>query len=63
MFGVVSTIGYLVAVAEPTSGRRDWAVWFQPRALEGRPEGVIFAALWVTGIWLARRHTPRPDAS
>jgi hypothetical protein len=24
--------------------------------------GVIFAALWVTGIWLARRHTPRPDA-
>jgi hypothetical protein len=22
--------------------------------------GVIFAALWVTGIWLARRHTPRP---
>jgi Protein of unknown function (DUF4233) len=25
--------------------------------------GVIFAALWVTGIWLARRHTPRPDAS
>jgi uncharacterized protein DUF4233 len=25
--------------------------------------GVIFAGLWVTGIWLARRHTPRPDAS
>ena len=25
--------------------------------------GVIFAALWVTGIWLARRHAPRPDAS
>jgi Protein of unknown function (DUF4233) len=25
--------------------------------------GVIFAALWVTGIWLARRHTPRPGAS
>jgi hypothetical protein len=25
--------------------------------------GVIFAALWVTGIWLARRHTPRPDPS
>jgi hypothetical protein len=24
--------------------------------------GVIFAALWVTGIWLVRRHTPRPDA-
>jgi hypothetical protein len=24
--------------------------------------GVIFAALWFTGIWLARRHTPRPDA-
>jgi hypothetical protein len=24
--------------------------------------GVIFAALWVTGIWLARRHTPRRDA-
>ena len=25
--------------------------------------GVIFAGLWVTGIWLARRHTPRSDAS
>ena len=25
--------------------------------------GAIFAALWVTGIWLARRVTPRPDAS
>jgi hypothetical protein len=25
--------------------------------------GVIFAALWVAGIWLARRHTPRPGAS
>ena len=25
--------------------------------------GVIFAALWVTGIWLARRHTPRPGPS
>ena len=25
--------------------------------------GAIFAALWFTGIWLARRHTPRPDAS
>ena len=25
--------------------------------------GVIFAALWVTGIWLARRHTPRRGAS
>ncbi len=26
--------------------------------------GVIFAALWVTGIWLARRHeTPRPQPS
>jgi hypothetical protein len=25
--------------------------------------GVIFAALWVTGIWLARRYTPRPGAS
>ena len=25
--------------------------------------GIIFAALWVTGIWLARRVTPRPDAS
>ena len=25
--------------------------------------GVIFAGLWVTGIWLARRHTPRPDPS
>jgi Protein of unknown function (DUF4233) len=24
--------------------------------------GVIFAALWVTGIWLARRHTPRPGS-
>ena len=25
--------------------------------------GVIFAALWVTGIWLARRHrTPHPGA-
>jgi hypothetical protein len=25
--------------------------------------GVIFAALWVTGIWLARRHeTPKPQA-
>ncbi len=25
--------------------------------------GVIFAALWVTGIWLARRHeTPKPSA-
>jgi hypothetical protein len=23
--------------------------------------GVIFAALWVTGIWLARRHEPRRD--
>jgi hypothetical protein len=23
--------------------------------------GVIFAALWVTGIWLARRITPRPN--
>ena len=26
--------------------------------------GVIFAALWVTGIWLARRHaTPNPQLS
>ena len=25
--------------------------------------GVIFAALWVTGIWLARRVTPRPGPS
>jgi hypothetical protein len=25
--------------------------------------GVIFAALWVTSIWLARRHAPRPDPS
>jgi hypothetical protein len=25
--------------------------------------GTIFAALWVTGIWLARRVTPHPDAS
>jgi hypothetical protein len=25
--------------------------------------GAIFAALWVTGIWLARRVTPRPGAS
>ena len=25
--------------------------------------GVIFAALWVTGIWLARRVTPRPGRS
>ena len=26
--------------------------------------GVIFAALWVTGIWLARRHeTPKPQPS
>ena len=25
--------------------------------------GVIFAGLWVAGIWLVRRHTPRPDAS
>jgi hypothetical protein len=26
--------------------------------------GVIFAALWVTGIWLARRHaTPNPQPS
>ena len=25
--------------------------------------GVIFAALWVTGIWLARLHAPRPGAS
>ncbi len=26
--------------------------------------GVIFAALWVTGIWLARRHeTPHPQPS
>ncbi len=26
--------------------------------------GVIFAALWVTGIWLARRHeTPKPQSS
>ena len=24
--------------------------------------GVIFAVLWVTGIWLARRHTPRPGS-
>ena len=24
--------------------------------------GVIFAALWVAGIWLARRHTPRPGS-
>jgi len=24
--------------------------------------GVIFAVLWVTGIWLARRHTPRPSS-
>ena len=22
--------------------------------------GVIFAALWITGIWLARRHQPHP---
>lgn len=25
--------------------------------------GIIFAALWFIGIWLARRVTPRPDAS
>ncbi len=26
--------------------------------------GVIFAALWITGIWLARRHeTPKPQPS
>jgi hypothetical protein len=26
--------------------------------------GVIFAALWVTGIWLARRHeTPKSQSS
>jgi hypothetical protein len=25
--------------------------------------GVIFAALWVTGIWLVRRHQPQPSAS
>ena len=25
--------------------------------------GVIFAGLWVAGIWLVRRHTPRPDPS
>jgi hypothetical protein len=25
--------------------------------------GAIFAALWVTGIWLARRVTPRPGHS
>jgi hypothetical protein len=24
--------------------------------------GVIFAALWVTGIWLARRHQPAPTS-
>ena len=24
--------------------------------------GVIFADLWVAGIWLARRHTPRPGS-
>ena len=24
--------------------------------------GVIFAALWVTGIWLVRRHQPQPSA-
>ncbi len=24
--------------------------------------GVIFAALWVTGLWLARRHAPQPSA-
>ena len=24
--------------------------------------GVIFAALWVTGIWLARRHDPQAPA-
>lgn len=25
--------------------------------------GAIFAALWVTGIWLARRHQPTPAAT
>jgi Protein of unknown function (DUF4233) len=25
--------------------------------------GVIFAALWVTGIWLARRHQPTPTGT
>lgn len=25
--------------------------------------GAIFAALWVTGIWLARRHQPAPAAT
>ncbi len=25
--------------------------------------GAIFAALWVTGIWLARRHQPAPSAA
>jgi hypothetical protein len=25
--------------------------------------GVIFAALWVTGIWLARRHQPAPSGT
>ncbi|MEP7105744.1 MAG: GAF domain-containing protein, partial [Chloroflexota bacterium] len=39
-------------MAEPTSGPRDWAVWFQPRALEGRPEGVIFAGLCIFSLAL-----------
>jgi hypothetical protein len=25
--------------------------------------GAIFAALWITGIWLARRHQPTPAAT
>jgi len=41
-----------VAVAEPSWGRRDWALWVRPRALEGRPEGVIFAGLCILSLAL-----------
>jgi signal transduction histidine kinase len=45
-------MGYVVPVTESGSVRRDWTLWFQPRALEGRVEGLIFAGLCVLSLAL-----------
>jgi len=45
-------MGYVEPVTESGSGRRDWALWFQPRALEGRVEGLIFAGLCILSLAL-----------
>src|SRR5437588_2020534 len=45
-------MGYVLPVTESGSGPRDWMLWFQPRALEGRVEGLIFAGLCILSLAL-----------